>query len=364
MSTVDPETTAVPNLSTAPPNFAESVFFGPFGMRAGWGILLFFVLSICLAFGIGYGLLKVSGQLPGYQRLQTRERADRQQALQTHTRPPVHPLRIKLGIFGESLQAGAVLLAALGISFLEHRRFASYGLRRQGLRDLLPGAFWGLVAMGMLVGLLRAFRLVLFDQRLLSGSAILRYGAVWMLMFLLVGLAEEFLFRGYIQFTLTRGLVGLTQRLSPAHVRTLAFWLSALVWSVVFFVAHVGNAGETAPGLAGVFLAGILFSYALWRTGSLWWGIGFHMTWDWAQSFLFGVPDSGTLSVGRLFATHAAGNPLLSGGVDGPEGSLLMLPVLLLIFVVLRFHPQVEQPALEPESLPMFLHPSRPERIA
>jgi membrane protease YdiL (CAAX protease family) len=75
----------------------------------------------------------------------------------------------------------------------------------------------------------------------------------------------------------------------------------------------------------------------LFRTGSLWWAIGFHMAWDWAQSFLYGVPDSGNISVGRLFQTHFAGKPLLSGGSDGPEGSLFCIPIFLLMLLVIRF---------------------------
>jgi membrane protease YdiL (CAAX protease family) len=92
---------------------------------------------------------------------------------------------------------------------------------------------------------------------------------------------------------------------------------------------------------------GVVFTLALWRTGSLWWAIGFHMAWDWAQSFLYGVPDSGYLIQGRLFATEALGNPLLSGGADGPEGSVFSIAVLLLVIVVLWFTKPAPQPALE-----------------
>ncbi len=183
---------------------------------------------------------------------------------------------------------------------------------------------------------MRALHLLTFDGQLLHGAAIARYGLGWLATFALVGLFEEFLFRGYIQYTLTRGLLSLARRIAPAHERAAAFWMSAVIWSLLFFCVHMGNAGEDPVGLAMVFVAGIVFSYALWRTGSLWWGIGFHMTWDWAQSFLYGVPDSGILSQGRLFATHATGRPLLSGGPAGPEGSILVLPILLL---VCRGHP-------------------------
>jgi hypothetical protein len=71
------------------------------------------------------------------------------------------------------------------------------------------------------------------------------------------------------------------------------------------------------------------------------------MAWDWAQSFLYGVPDSGLLLQGRLFATHAHGNPLLSGGTDGPEGSILCIPIMLLVIVVLLFTRSSPQPGLE-----------------
>jgi hypothetical protein len=174
----------------------------------------------------------------------------------------------------------------------------------------------------------------------------------WLVAFILVGLFEEFLFRGYLQFTLMRGLLGLGARVSPERAQKAAFWMAALLWSLLFFATHMTNGGETPAGLLAVFFAGVLFSYALWRTGSLWWGIGFHMTWDWAQSFLFGVPDSGTLSGNRLFATHPAGTVWLSGGIVGPEGSVLVLLVFGLVFLVLRRYPQAEQPSVEPLSLP------------
>jgi membrane protease YdiL (CAAX protease family) len=119
--------------------------------------------------------------------------------------------------------------------------------------------------------------------------------------------------------------------------------------SLLFGAGHLGNAGENRVGIVMVFVAGIVFSYALWRTGSLWWAIGFHMAWDWAQSFLFGVPDSGNVSAGRLFLTHPVGNTLYSGGVDGPEGSVYVIPVMLLVGLIIRFTTiSGDQPPLGP----------------
>ncbi len=154
--------------------------------------------------------------------------------------------------------------------------------------------------------------------------------------------------RGYLQFTLTRGLVSLGNLVSPARARTIAFWIAAVLTSALFLSGHIRNAGENWLGLFQVFLAGMIFVVALWRTGSLWWGIGFHAAWDWGQSFLYGVPDSGGLMQGRLFATHALGKPLYSGGTVGPEGSVLCIPVFLLaILVLFCFTSPSPQPPLE-----------------
>ncbi len=354
-----PDQPIAPSLAT--PNFTKiarpenDALFGPLGLRAGWGILLFFVLSVVLVVLLFISLFKVTGRMGPLLRERSIQHQAQRQAKAKHQPIPHAPLQIPSTLLAECAEAGAVLGAALALSFIERRRFGNYGLLLRRLRDVLPGAVVGLLSISLLVGILRALHLLVFDGRLLHGGAVVRYGAGWLGVFVLVGVFEEFFFRGYIQFTLMRGLLDLGARLSPAQPQRAAFWLAALIWSLLFCLTHVNNAGEDPMGIAMVFAAGILFSYALWRTGSLWWGIGFHMTWDWGQSFLFGVPDSGNLSAGRLFATHAAGHPLLSGGPAGPEGSVLVLPVLLLVAGVIRLHRQAPQPAVEPTASPLPL---------
>jgi membrane protease YdiL (CAAX protease family) len=231
----------------------------------------------------------------------------------------------------------------------ERRKLGYYGIGTRRLADFLPGAFWGLVSLSILVFILHASHLLYFDRRLLFGWPILAYAIKWLIAFLMVGFSEEYMLRGYLQYTLTRGVFGLAESLSPQRTRFFAFWIAAVMMSLLFGALHLGNGGENAFGISEVVLIGLVFSYALWRTGSLWWAIGFHMAWDWAQSFLYGVPDSGNVSFGRLFQTHIAGKPLLSGGVDGPEGSLYCLPVILMVAVVIRFTTTPgDQPPLEP----------------
>ena len=61
--------------------------------------------------------------------------------------------------------------------------------------------------------------------------------------------------------------------------------------------------------------------------------------------------DSGLVSQGHLLATTPTGNPLLSGGATGPEGSVLVIPVLLAsMLVVWKTMPRRLPPVLDGEA--------------
>jgi membrane protease YdiL (CAAX protease family) len=334
-----------------PSDDATNPFFGRFGLRAIWGILLFILLFIAVFFSLAVTTRLAEGK-PAFPH---KTQAAKGQPAPAKT--PQADIKVRAGILNDGEQFLAVLITCLILTRIERRRLGAYGIGRNRLRDFVPGAFWGLALLSLLVGVLRATHVLVFDGRALSGPAIYVMGVKWLFAFLCVGLFEESFTRGYLQYTLTRGFFTMAERVSPTHARTLAFWAAAVFMSCLFGAGHLLNPGESAPGITAVFLAGMVFSYALWHTGSLWWAIGFHMAWDWAQSFLYGVPDSGYLSEGRLFHTHTAGNPLLSGGTAGPEGSVFVLPTLLLVVIIVRFTTRRgEQPDLyplpKPESLP------------
>jgi len=238
------------------------------------------------------------------------------------------------------METTAFLVAALVawiMSKIELRPVAVYGLggvRR--LTYLLAGIAVGLIAISLLVFILVQSGLLIIDQRLLSGSQALLYALLWIPGFLAIGFFEEYLFRGYLQYTLARGLSGLSRYL-PGNLdpRTVGFWAAAILVSFGFGAVHGSNPGESPIGLFCAAFASLIFCFSLWRTGSLWWAIGLHAAWDYGQSFLYGVGDSGTFVSPRLFQTHPVGSPLLSGGATGPEGSIFSLCVLAIIVGVI-----------------------------
>jgi uncharacterized protein len=345
-----------PTITPSPkPTSADGVFIGRFGLRAGWGIAIFLPLFVLIIVISSLAIMAAQGKL---KPLIAQSMANAQ-AQKNHTAPPaVAPapkptnepaiMKAKSSFINESLQFGALAFVTLILSKIERRRMAVFGLGKYNFGQIVPGALIGLISLSVLVGILHLGHFLAFDYLAIHGIDILLYAVKWSLVFLFVGFFEEYLFRGYLQYTLMRGLYGLGEKISLPHARAIAFWLASSILSGLFALTHLGNSGENGMGICMVFLAGVVFSYALWKTGSLWWAIGFHWTWDWAQSFLYGVPDSGNLSVGRLLQTHPTGKLLLSGGIDGPEGSVFVIPVLLLVMVVIYFTRAGAQPPLEP----------------
>src|ERR1019366_137005 len=238
---------------------------------------------------------------------------------------------------GEGIPFLIILLVTWIMSKIERRPNSVYGLgSSRKVPHFLAGLVWGIVCLSLLILTLVKTGFLVIDSRLFFGSDALRYGAIWLLGFLLVGLFEEYLPRGYLQYTLTRGLAGLYQwAFKTRHSAALGFWTSAAIFSILFGLGHGKNPGESPIGLLSAGLVAIVFCLSLWRTGSLWWAIGFHASWDWAQSFLYGVADSGLMVQHHLLATHPIGKPLLSGGATGPEGSIFIIAILAIMTLII-----------------------------
>ena len=296
----------------------RKLFVGKEGLRAGWGVLIFVALFVAFMF---IATVINSRLHPGQQR-------------------PTSTTAISLsfGYVQESILAAAALLSTWIMSKIE-RRGRTYGFGGKSKLSLFfAGLLSGLVLISLLVLILWRSGLLVVEGRLIFGGDIFRYGLLWLIAFFLVGVAEESLTRGYPLYTMTRGIAWFYEYLfKTRHSTAVGFWTAAVVLSVIFFLGHSGNPGESPVGLLSVFAAGMFFSLSVWRTGSLWWAIGMHAAWDWGQSFLFGVADSGLMVQHHLLATHPAGKPLFSGGTTGPEGSIYILGVLALGTLIIVF---------------------------
>lgn len=280
--------------------------YGPQGLRAGWKALLFI--------GVLFSLLFLST-------VEIRSIASRMgQNGAIITGGEIHPALL---IVGEAATLIAVLLATMAMARLEQHRAADYGLTgTHRLRQFVIGLVSGFGFLSFLIAILITTHHLTLHATHSSVAYKFHYAGAWGVCFLLVGFTEELMFRGYLLFTLDRGI---------------GFWPAAVLLAALFGLMHRGNHGESPFGLIAAALVALVFSLSLWRLGHLWWAIGFHAAWDWAQSFFYGTPDSGTVSVGRLMEAHPLGPSTWSGGSTGPEGSVWIIPVLALLAAFVWF---------------------------
>src|SRR5262245_39431292 len=242
-----------PKLSPTPPHSLSAVLFNERGLRSGWRIAIYLFTIVAFGYVIDVILASV-----------------------LHLPKTGHPSPKRLLLL-QALSVGMLFLAAWCMSVFERRPVGDYGLP---VRSLMGARFWhgclaGVVHISVLVGLVWLFRGYSFGSLDLSGTAILRWSALWALIFLFVGLTEEFAFRGYLLFTLADGI---------------GFWPSASIISVGFGAAHLRNEGESPVGVLAVVAIAFVFALSLRRTGDLWLAVGWHAAFDFGETFLFSVP--------------------------------------------------------------------------
>jgi CAAX protease family protein len=284
------------------------IFLNPEGLRAGWRLLIFLVVAFAVLSGV-----RLLSHLLGL-------------------RAPGGILGPLDTIEGESLLFMSVFAATAFMWKVEERSFADYALPLRGTfgRRFWEGVVWGLAALSALLFVMWLGRGFALGRIILGGREIIYYGGLWALAFLAVAFFEEFLMRGYALFTLTTGI---------------GFWPSAVALSSLFGALHLGNSGETWVGALSAGLIGLFFCLTVRRTGSLWFAIGFHAAWDYAESFIYSVPNSGIIVPGHLMDSSFGGPRWLTGGHIGPEGSVFVFPLIgLLSLAFARLNTQARFP--------------------
>jgi uncharacterized protein len=224
----------------------------------------------------------------------------------------------------------AAILPAFVMTRIEDRPFGDFGLpaRRAFGRNFWVGALWGIGSLSVLMLALRVAGVFEFGALELHGTHIWKFAAYYAVLFLITGFFEDFLMRGYSQWVLSRGM---------------NFWPAAALLSFAFGYIHGGNPGEAKTGLVAAGLIGFFLCLTLRRTGDLWWAVGFHMAWDWGESYLYSVPDSGAILPGHLINSSLHGPDWLTGGSVGPEGSYLVFVVIGALWVLFdRAYPEVK----------------------
>lgn len=274
------------------PSYIDTLFRGPEGLRPGWGLAFYVIAFLFL----------------------------QQAAVQAAWARDLGYSGLWSGLLEKIGNFLAASIPAVVLSRIERRPWSTYGLplRQAFGRSFWAGALWGFLAMSLLIFTIYERGGFVPGHIVLHGTRLLRFAGFWLVYFVFVALFEDFWLRGYSLFTLARGV---------------GFWPAAVVLSAIFGLLHLRNRGEHWSGVLLAAFIGFFFCVTLRRTGTLWFAVGFHTAWDWAESFFYSVPDSGMVVPGHLLGSSLPGPEWLTGGSVGPEGSVFCVVVMALVWI-------------------------------
>jgi len=237
---------------------------------------------------------------------------------------------LAMDLYFEVVLILVVLGALLMIFHVLWLRFENVFIVR---KDMLPG---------FLKGSLIGFLLILGCSGLafLSGNVVFSLTKINLLMvlgyallYILVAIAEELLFRSFPLFIFAESY--------PVPV-------AILISSVFFGLAHMGNPDFTWLAMLNITLAGVLLSIFILQQKNISWAIGIHFAWNFTQGVLLGYNVSGTDSPGILLA-KPIGSVYLSGGKFGIEGSIFCTGLMLIIITFMLVRYRIEPLAMTEE---------------
>jgi len=218
-----------------------------------------------------------------------------------------------------------ILLVLLWTKFFEKRSPVTLELVRAGaLFGYLRGFVLGLVFMGAVVGIMALGGGITVQT---DGTQPTGYAALGSVLILLIG----FVIQGGSEEVVTRGWF---MQVLGARYRP---WIGILVSSSLFCALH---ATPDPVAIINLLIGALFLSVYYLREGSLWGVCGWHSAWNWSMMYGLGLTVSGHKpSGGVLFDLQTTGQPLLTGGEFGPEGSLITTIVMLMgIAVVVMTH--------------------------
>lgn len=219
-----------------------------------------------------------------------------------------------LGLFAQEIVIILTVIIAWRVVMKQPLRSIGLTSIKKGIKELLIGLGLGIVSITIIFAILVATNNVSVESWKLNFST---NTFVYLALFIFVGFAEEIYSRGFIMAALRQ---------------TKSIPVIFIVPSLIFAVLHGTNNGITWVALLNLTLIGLLFSYMYYKSGNIWMPIGYHITWNYFQGNIFGLPVSGTNTQG-LITTSYENNNIFNGGVFGPEGGIIVTAIILLGFL-------------------------------
>lgn len=204
------------------------------------------------------------------------------------------------------------LISILYVRAFEMRKVRSMGAVRQGA---VKHYFLG-IAVGLCLMTAITMLTVVTGVNGISLGTDVNFGLIALYLggFLIQGMSEEFIFRGYLMTT-----VGASHNT----------WAAIGVSAAAFGLAHAANPGFTLFTFLNLALFGAFASLYMILFEDIWGVCAIHSVWNFAQGNIYGISVSGSGDTESVLRTSAKSDSvLLTGGKFGIEGSIFTTIVL------------------------------------
>jgi len=212
------------------------------------------------------------------------------------------------------LEVGLIAIFILYCRFFEKRKANTLGFcKKKCVVEYLKGILIGAAAFVAAYAICLLTGSVKIHTNVITGTTVF-YVIGFFIGYLIQGMAEEVICRGYFMVSLTRRY----------HVST-----AVLMSAVLFSMLHGSNPGITFLAYINIFLFGIFLSLLFVRYENIWIVGAVHSIWNFLQGNVFGVQVSGMSVQTSLFGSNFNENVLMNGGSFGMEGGFAVTLVLL-----------------------------------
>lgn len=213
---------------------------------------------------------------------------------------------------------GTLLVLWFFMKYIDKEKFINLGFNiKNRIKDISLGIIFGFLIMGAGLLILIEINQVQFLKLNFSFKELI----LSILVYIIVAIAEEVLFRGYI-------------------LRNLMYsfnkYVALIVSSLLFAMAHGFNPNMSWFSYLDLFLAGLLLGISYIYTKNLWYPIALHFSWNFFQT-LFGFNVSGQ-DFYSLIELKITNKNIINGGDFGFEGSILSIMAQVLLIAALWYY--------------------------
>lgn len=210
--------------------------------------------------------------------------------------------------------AGIIIITLLFCKLIQKRKMTSLGfVKKDMVKEYLIGMGGGFILFSVAVLICVVTGTMKFNG--ISENFSLGIFLLYLLGYMVQGMSEEVLCRGYFMVSMSRRY--------PVAAGIMAN-------SLIFASLHLFNSGISILAFINLTLFGVFASLYFLKRGSIWGIAAFHSVWNLVQGNVYGVLVSGTSSDCSVFSTTMVeGKELVNGGTFGLEGGIAVTIVFV-----------------------------------